>query len=166
MPFNLLKVYNAHLELAAMNEIQKHRSLRAVFDKDFLNEQVTFRNRNVTPTPADGVINMDLLYRHLTTVVVDPGTKRREFEHERSCRLHWVRHHIDCRKGDNMLIFSMDEPEGIRTYIYDKDERYVIVLEPKKNNAYYLITAYHLTGKDFKRDKIMKKYGRRLDEIH
>ena len=51
-----------------------------------------------------------------------------------------------------MLCFSVKEPEGIRTYIYDKNEKYVIVLEPKhKNTIYYLLTAYHLRGKDAKK---------------
>lgn len=45
-------------------------------------------------------------------------------------------------KADDVLHFSVQEPEGVRTYIYDKTERYVIVLEPlRKVNAYYLLTA-------------------------
>lgn len=48
-----------------------------------------------------------------------------------------------------MLVFSVKEPEGIRTYIYDKDEKYVIILEPLRNGTqYYLLTTYYLTGKD------------------
>ncbi len=56
-----------------------------------------------------------------------------------------------------MICFSVKEPDGVRTYIYDKDEKYVIVLEPKHNNTiYYLLTAYHLRGKDAQRNKILK----------
>lgn len=66
-----------------------------------------------------------------------------------------------------MYVFSVDESAcGVRTYIYDKDENYVIVLEPLRNsNEYYLLTAYHLRGKDKSRDKIMKKYKRRLPYV-
>ncbi len=65
-----------------------------------------------------------------------------------------------------MLLFSVDEPEGLRTYLYDKDERYVIILEPLRKKAeYYLLTAYFLTGKDAQRDKILKKYKRKLNYI-
>jgi len=65
-----------------------------------------------------------------------------------------------------MLFFSVKEPEGVRTYIYDTDEKYVIILEPLRNiNQYYLLTAYHLMGKDAKRDKILNKYKRKLDEV-
>ena len=61
-----------------------------------------------------------------------------------------------------MLYFSVAEPRSTRTYIYDIDERYVIVLEPQRNgSSYYLLTAYHLEGKDAARDKIMNKYRRR-----
>ena len=81
-------------------------------------------------------------------------------------RLHWVRFHLDERKRDNMLLFSVKEPEGNKTYYYDKDEKYVIVLEPMRNGeAYYLLTAYYIKGKDAQRDKMMKKYKRRLKEI-
>lgn len=61
-----------------------------------------------------------------------------------------------------MLYFSVAEPRSVRTYIYDVDEKYVIVLEPRRNgSAYYLLTAYHLEGKDAARNKILNKYNRR-----
>jgi len=110
--------------------------------------------------------NMETLYNHLTTAMVDKITRRREFDIHRSLRLHWVKHHIEEKKSDNMLCFSVKEPEGVRTYIYDVDEKYVIILEPYRNKTeYYLLTAYHLTGKDAQRDKIIKKYKRKLNEV-
>lgn len=66
-----------------------------------------------------------------------------------------------------MLHFSVREPAGVRTYIYDKNEKYVVILEPlRRVDEYYLLTAYHLTGKDAKRNKILKKYKRKLDELY
>ena len=65
-----------------------------------------------------------------------------------------------------MLLFSVKEPEGYRTYYYDKDEKYVIVLEPMRDgSAYYLLTAYYIKGKDAQRDKMMKKFKRKLDTV-
>lgn len=59
--------------------------------------------------------------------------------------------HLDEKKQDSILHFSVKEPSGLRTYIYDMDEKYVIVLEPlRKISAYYLLTAYYLIGKDAK----------------
>ena len=65
-----------------------------------------------------------------------------------------------------MLIFSVKEPNGNRTYIYDIDENYVIVLEPlREKNEYYLLTAFYVRGKDAKRKKYEKKYKRRLSDL-
>lgn len=75
--------------------------------------------------------------------------------------------YVEQKKVDRMLYFSVNEPRGKRTYIYDIDEHYVIVLEPRRDKAsYYLLTAYHLEGKDYARDKILRKYNRnRLPEL-
>ena len=70
-------------------------------------------------------------------------------------------------KTFNLSRSFVNEPHGIRTYIYDKEQYYVIVLEPlRKKDEYYLLTAYKLTGKDLKRNKILAKYNnRRLPEL-
>lgn len=65
-----------------------------------------------------------------------------------------------------MMVFSVKEPEGFRTYIYDQTEKYVVVLEPlRSRDAYYLLTAYFVEGKDEKRDKFEKKWKRKLPDI-
>ena len=165
MPTNLLKRYNALLELAALNEYQRTNSLKGVFRRDIVeNVNFRFRLKQIKPTSADGEDSMERLFRHLTTCITDKATQHREFEMARSMRLHWIRHHVEERKPGNMYVFSVDEPKsGIRTYIYDSDEMYVIVLEPLRNGTeYYLLTAYYLEGRDAARDKMMKKYKRRL----
>lgn len=167
MPLNLLKKYNERLDIAGLNESQRNKSLLLIFNKDIAeNNNFKFKNKQITPTPLDGEIKMETLFNHLTTQMVNKETRRREFELTRSERLHWIRFHIDCCKGDNMLIFSVKEPEGNRTYIYDKDEKYVIVLEPLRSGIeYYLLSAYYLIGKDAQRDKMIKKYKRKLNEV-
>ena len=166
MPLNQLKKYNDLLDINGMSPLQRKTSLKGIFNRDITNNcNFKFRKKQITPTPKDGEIPMETLFAHLTTTVVVYKTKKREFDIHRSQRLHWIKHYIDEKKSDNMLCFSVKEPEGIRTYIYDKNEKYVIVLEPKhKNTIYYLLTAYHLRGKDAKRNKILKKYKRRLKE--
>lgn len=168
MPTNLLKKYNQLLELSAYNNDERKQSLINIFDRDITkNNCFLFRNKQIQPTPQNGKIKMDILYYHLTTVIVEKKTNRREFDIDRSIRLHWIKYHIEEKKKNNMLVFSVKEPNGLRTYIYDKDEKYVIVLEPLKNeNKYYLLTAYHLKGKDDKRNKILNKYKKRkLNEL-
>lgn len=167
MPLNLTKIYNALLDILALNEVQRKTSLKRIFKRDFEDSSAVFKSKVIYPTPQNnGELPMETLFRHLTTEIVDKKTRRREFEIERSLRLHWVRHHLDEKKKDNMLYFSVQEREGIRTYYYDKDENYVIVLEPLRNGeAYYLLTAYYIKGKDAQRNKMEKKYKRRLPDI-
>jgi hypothetical protein len=167
MPLNLIKTYNTLLDIAALTESQRKQSLMGVFNRDIANNtNFKFLSKQITPTPLDGVIKMETLYSHLTTVIVDKEIKQRAFDIHRACRLHWIKYHIEQKKTENMLLFSVNEPQGNRTYLYDKDEKYVIILEPlKSKNEYYLLTAYHLTGKDAARDKIIKKYKRGLKEL-
>lgn len=165
MPINLIKEYNQLLELSAFTTYQRTISLKGIFDRDFINcNSISFNNKRITPTPQDGVVTMDTLFFHLTTVMVDKVLRNRIFDNDRAVRLHWVKFHLLLKK-QNVLTFSVQEPEGFRTYIYDVEEKYVVVLEPKREgNEYYLLSAYKLTGKDTKRDKILAKYNkRRLD---
>lgn len=167
MPFNQLKRYNDLLDITGMSTQNRNTSLRGVFDRDITNNSnFKFRTKQITPTPLDGQITMDTLFRHLTTVMVDKKTRAREYDVHRSQRLHWVKYHISETKKDNMLVYSVKEPDGNRTYIYDKDEKYVIVFEPLRNrDEYYLLSAYYVRGKDAKRNKFEKKYKRRLAEL-
>ena len=167
MPLNIIKKYNQLLDLVSLHEQSRTASLKGIFNRDFVNNSnLNFRCRKINPTPQDGVITMDTLFSHLTTVIVDKKTRSREFDIHRAERLHWVKFHINESLPDKILVFSVDEPEGARTYIYDKAEKYVVVLEPlRKKNEYYLLTAYHVKGKDAQRGKFEKKYKRKLDEI-
>ena len=47
-----------------------------------------------------------------------------------------------------MYLFSVKEPEGYKTYFYDNDEKYVVVLEPlrNKNEYYFIIILYIFYG--------------------
>lgn len=168
MPFNIIKIYNQLLDIVGMGERQRTDSLKGIFRRDFEERTPVFCGKNIQPTPKEnGEIPMETLFRHLTTEMVDKKTRARVFELDRSRRLHWVRHHLDSRKADNMLLFSVKEPEGIRTYYYDVDEKYVIVLEPLRcGDAYYLLSAYHVKGRDGERNKIEKKYKRKLDVLY
>ncbi|MCL2028141.1 MAG: hypothetical protein FWG79_06605 [Bacteroidales bacterium] len=169
MPLNLLKKYNERLDISAMNVPEREKSLKGVFNRDITNNPAfIFRAKQIKPTPADGQDSMERLFTHLTTTITDKATKKREFDIKRSERLHWIKFHIEERKKDSILIFSVKEPDGTRTYIYDIPEKYVIVLEPMRDlrkKEYALLTAYYEEGKDNERSKIMRKYSRRLPEV-
>ena len=166
---NLTKTYNAHLDIIGMDERTRTTSLLGVFNRDIVNNpRFTFRGKPIFPTPKEnGEDAMGNLFNHLTRKMEHDVERHRVFDMDRSVRLHWIRHHIEERKQEHMLCFSVEEPAGKRTYIYDVDEEYVIILEPRRNGtAYYLLTAFHLQGKDVARNKIMVKYKkRRLDNL-
>ena len=51
-----------------------------------------------------------------------------------------------------------------KTYVYDKKEKYVIVLECQRKSSYYLLTAYYL-NKEYAEKGIKKKMKKRLPNI-
>ena len=78
----------------------------------------------------------------------------------RSQRLHWVKFHIDECLDKEVEFFSKEErvkgKNVFRTYIYDKKQKYVVVLQPQRSGTdYYLLSAYYLNRSYG--EKIMKK---------
>ena len=164
MPLNLTKEYNILLEIDHMVPRDRIRSLKGVFNRDFVTRQNHFKGKLIEPTPQNGQDSMEVLFGHLTTEIVDKKSRSRDFDTHRSKRLHWVRYHLNERNPYKIEVFSCQDKHGLRTYIYDEDEQYVIILEPLKDiPAYYLLTAYHLRGKS--KYRIKNKMERKLDEI-
>jgi hypothetical protein len=93
------------------------------------------------------------------------------FESYRAHRLHWVKPHIAEEINDDIVVFSAEERDQrkrknvYRTYIHNRTEKYVIILEPQNSGMdYYLLTAYHLNEKKG-REQIRKKWKKRLNDI-
>lgn len=169
MPFNLLKTYNQLLEIKHLTEKQRTESLMAIFNRDIANNTgFKFNSKLIRPIAIEGREPLEILFTHITTTITDTNSRKREFDIYRSERLHWIKYHIEKGESDKVYIFSAEDKDGIRTYIYDEVEHYVIVLNPKVNTKnehyYYFLTAYHLRGKD--KFKIMKKYKRKLNELY
>lgn len=166
MPFNLMKRYPQLLELAGMSEKERIKSLRLVFDRDITdNNQFSFRTKRIYPIKTNGKIDMDREFLHLTTNedLGENGIMHRIYDCFRSERLHWIRTHIEEKTGDNIVIFSIEERnqkkrvDETRVYIYNKGQKYVVVLEPLRNSmAYFLLTAYYL-NKEYGEKQIKKK---------
>ncbi|MEZ4945554.1 MAG: hypothetical protein R2804_08510 [Cyclobacteriaceae bacterium] len=175
MPLNLIKTYPQLLEIIHLNEHQRNQSLQGVFNRDMVNNNnFKFRTKQIRPTKQEGESPMQTLFRHLTTREDkdEKGKKTgtRSFEMARSVRLHWIKHHIDELKKNNMEVFSyedrIDRKDVIRTYIYDIDQEYVIILEPQRSGTdYYLLTAYHLNEPGGKK-QIVNKLKKKLNEVH
>ena len=179
MPHNLIKNYNSYLEIGHYNSYQRDGSLRAVFDRDISNnENFKFRSKIIRPLKKEGEPSLDTLFGHLTRETNyetdDKGKvikSRNDFDIERSKRIHWIWNHIRERNPDKIEVFSHpDRIKGktvIRTYIFDKVENYVVILEPQRSNTdYYLITAYYLKKERGGPKQIRNKLKKKLAEVY
>ncbi len=180
MPLNLLKRYNDFLELNHLNERERKTSLWRIFERDIIeNTHFKFQEKQIRPIKSDGRATYETLYSHLTNEKTfnkhdkngKPIEQRTSFDFERSKRLHWIAHHIALKSQENLIIFShKDKVRGkrkIRTYLYDKKESYVIILEPQRSETdYYLLTAYYLSKEKGGKKQIVSKIKRKLPEVH
>lgn len=178
MSFNLTKKYPNLLEIMHLTPEQRMASLRRIFKRDIEeNADFKFRRTQIYPIKADGIADMEREFMHLTTERVEEmdetgnTIKRNVFEPNRSMRLHWIKHHIQEDTPENIVVFSISErnkekrQDIIKTYIYDKVEKYIIVLECHRGKGYYLLTAYHL-DRSYAEKQIAKKMKHALPEVH
>lgn len=171
--FNLLKQYPELLDLVNIDERERYLDLQSIFKRDIENNSsFAFRSRFIYPIKTDGDADMGRLFKHLTCeekIVEDEDGKKypkRVFDMDRSERLHWINHHIKENTPENLDIFTVEEKDSKKrkvkkTYIYDKKEEYVIVLEQQRTDAFYLLTAYHL-NKEYGKKAILKKMKKRI----
>lgn len=171
--FNILKVYPELLDIVGLSERDRQHDLLAIFKRDIEdNFDFAFRSWRIYPIKAQGEADMGRLFKHLTCeeimVECEDGTKypKRVFEVARSQRLHWINHHIKEKTPSNIDVFTVEERDTKKrkvkkTYIYDKVEKYIIVLEQQRTNAFYLLTAYHL-NKKYGEKALLKKMKKRI----
>ncbi len=178
MPLNLTKTYAALLELAHLNDKERIQSLQRIFQRDIEeNLELNFKGKTIRPVKGEEPA-MALLFKHLTTEEIEEKDEngrpypKRVFEWDRSKRLHWIRFHIEDNKKDNIEIFSVEERDQkkrrdiIRTYIYDVEQKYIIVFDPQRSQQdYYLITAYFL-NKEYGEKKIKNLLRKRLPDLY
>ena len=138
---NIIKKYPELLELAYLSEREREHDLHAIFKRDIEdNCQFSFRGWRIYPIKTDGEIDMARLFKHLTC---------EEIMVENEDGTTYLNHHVRELTPDNLDVFTIEERDGKKrkvkkTYIYDKVEKYVIVLEQQRSNGFYLLTAYHL----------------------
>lgn len=180
MPFNKLKKYPELLDLNGLDERARKASLKGIFDRDITdNDNFCFRGKRIYPVKTDGEIDMGRELLHLTTEEIEEADeqgkmyKHRVYDRYRSERLHWIRPHVEEKVTDSdIVVFSVNERNQrkrsnvVRTYIWNKTRKYVIVLEPQMRNgeAYYLLTAYYL-NKEYGEKQLLKKLASKLDEV-
>lgn len=178
MPTNLLKKYPQLLEIGHLTEYQGNQSLLRIFKRDIEeNKTLNFRTKIIRPIQGEEPA-MVILFKHLTCEEIqeedESGKKypKRIFEMTRSQRLHWIKFHLEENKKTNVFVFSVEERDQkkrqdiIRTYIYDADEKYLIVLDPQRSlRDYYLVTAYYL-NKEYGEKKVKKMIKKQLPIVY
>jgi hypothetical protein len=185
---NILRKYPELLELAYLRERERGEELMTIFDRDIRNnDNLNFRGNNIYPIKDDKPA-METLFTHLTCEEVEEADdtgkiwRPRVFDIHRSGRLHWIKFHIEEKKKDVLDVFSVEErvkgKTVFRTYVYDKAEKYVIVLHPQNEElhefqdiplpeqvkAYYLLTAYYFNRK-YGEKQMKKKRKKKLDVV-
>ena len=177
MPFNLIKQYPELLEIMHLTPEQRQSSLVKIFKRDIEeNTDFRFRGTQIYPIKTDGEADMEREFMHLTTERVEEKDengniiKKNVFEPQRSKRLHWINHHLHEKTPANIVVFSVTERDQekrqnvTKTYIYDKVEKYIIVLECQRGKGYYLLTAYHLY-RSYSEKQIQKKMNHALPNV-
>ena len=170
---NITKVYPELLDIVGLSERDRQYDLQAIFRRDIEdNPNFAFRSWRIYPIKAQGEADMGRLFKHLTCeeimVECEDGTKypKRVFELARPQRLHWINHHVKEKTPLNIDVFTIEERDSKKrkvkkTYIYDKVEKYVIVLEQQRTKAFYLLTAYHL-NREYGEKALLKKMKKRI----
>lgn len=178
MAINQSKNYPQLLEILHLSKYWRKISLRKIFDRDItFNDAFLFQTKQIRPIKADGEIDLSNVFNHLITeddfVESENGStyKRRIFEKDRSERLHWIKPHVDETIKDTVHVFSVIERDKrkrkniTRTYIYNVDQKYVVVLEPQNSEIdYFLLSAYHL-NKKYAIKQMKKKMKKCLPQV-
>ncbi len=168
MALHLLRKYPELLEILHLSPHERHAALRDIFIRDIENHpDLRFRTSKIRPIKGEE-LGMQLLFRHLTTEenheIDEKGQPLggRVFEMKRSQRLHWVKHHITESTPGCLSCFTVKDRVKskwvYRTYLLDTVQKYVIILEPYRSiPEYYLLTAYPLLPRNYKKIKNKEK---------
>lgn len=136
-----------------------YEEIYEVFKNDFLdnNRKLFFNNLPVNIKKYPMVYNKEQAFYHITNKNESSDSLRTP-DYRRCERIEWVRLFIEnyfCNKlCDNCWgIHNWTQPDKrntIRTYIWSKTKRFLVVLE-KREKYYLLITAFHISESNIKK---------------
>ena len=161
----LLVKFDNFLDILSMNPINLVDSLSMIFENDMVNNPCrTFNEKKVIyfQDPFD----KQAIFDHLIKKKMNGS--RQVIDVERAKRIHWIKYFIEnsLKQGVNgFWVFSYKHlNENIRTYIYHKQTKFLVVLEPTNNNEYILITAHLRAGDGI--TEIKRRYREKLPDLH
>lgn len=110
------------------------------------------------PEMEDG---KEKIFWHLTHRE-DEATTDRLPDLRRCERIRWVRWLIENCRDDKVLFWDYKESNGqIHTYLWLKEEKFVVILKKYPNNSRRLVTSYYV-DKPKKEQTFMSKYKRKI----
>ena len=131
-----------------------------IFLRDFVEHPLTYRGKSVWFFPEKDD-DKEVLFWHLTHRE-DRDTGERLPDHRRSERLPWVREILIQSSQPEIIDWDYEEGNGgIRTYVWLKENNFLIVMKKYTNNTYRLITSFWVEYENTKR-KLERKYINRL----
>jgi hypothetical protein len=131
--------------------------LYAVFRRDFVVSQPRYRGFHVWyfNEMDDG---REAIFWHLT----DKGKKPNRLpDVNRSARLSWIRPMLEHCPDPAILDWDTHEEGNIKTYVWLQPHDFVVIMKRMPNASRRLLTAHCLDYANM-RDKLQKKYDRRI----
>ncbi|HEV3040456.1 MAG TPA: hypothetical protein VHA33_22020 [Candidatus Angelobacter sp.] len=134
--------------------------LYAVFTRDFKTTRPTLNGAEVWffPEMEDG---KECIFWHLTQRD-DKHVNDRLPDFARCARLCWIRAIIDNASSPEVLCWDyIESDKSLRTYLWLRNDDYIIVLKKMPNGSHRLITA-HCIDYASKRRTLQSKYEKRI----
>lgn len=136
--------------------------LYSIFAQDFLLNRPSFKEKNVFIRKHPRVFNKDQTFFHITSKDFKGDDPNNRIPDLRRCeRIHWIRPMIEIERymqcNNHCLKIWIEEIRGRkRIHILNEDDRFMVVLEERKN-YFLLITAYYIEYRHTLKKKL-KKY--------
>lgn len=166
-PLNLNKApLKEELDYGYMRTNDAIESLKGVFKRDFIdNPCIEFMGKPIIYVREGN--DETKVFKH---VIMNEEYKKREFiDDKRAKRLHWVKTLLEKSQksqGTKYWIFSHNhDKHGLKTYIYHRKLRHLVILEPNSDaTGYFFTTAFQVTGTGI--DDLRDKYENKLPDLY
>jgi hypothetical protein len=138
-----------------------YEMLYAIFKQDFKDSQPVYDGNPVWffPELDDG---KEVVFWHMTSRV-DQETRERLPDLRRSERLPWVRPMMGNSTQPEILAWDYEEGDRtIKTYVWLKDQDFLVLMKKYKDGRRRLITSYHVDQPHTRRS-LQKKYAKRVN---
>lgn len=122
--------------------------LYSIFLKDLFNMKIFYKEKPVSLKKHPMYNDKEESFYHLTCKNYEWDISKRDPDFRRSERLHWIKQSIETNhsltyKKDCFLVYKKETNNKVRTHLLNKEDRYIIILEERKD-YYLLITAFYI----------------------